>query len=223
MKYIIYIQNVYGNATGSHLALRAVAKETGDPLKRKWLSPWKTPTEIITACGGLMVDREFLARLGRSYGEWSYTCGRSGHGCRGWYEVEYECEDESVTHTALQLSIDNKWSLWTTWGFDGGYDFVEPLFRTMPLFSAIDVKLACWKEIRYGSLLICRDSLGYHVSGEMHTVWDDESKTEHAFRWTRRSVKHMMKQIDHEEDALLKADEWRSKNEPMLDEQESDD
>jgi len=217
--YVLYIQHVYGNATDNHLALRAAAKKTEDPLQRKWLNPWKIPTEILTKCGGLMVDREFVARQ-RGHGDWSYSSGRSGYGCRGWIEVEIEVDDLSVSHTELDLSIDNKWSLWSRWGLDGGYDFVEPLFKCMPIGSVIHTRLACWKEIRYGSFNIFRNKSGWHCAGEMHTCWDDDSMTEHCFDWNRRAVKHVMKQLDHEEDHLLKMDAHRSKTEPMVEDDE---
>jgi len=214
--YILYIQHVYGNATDNHLALRGAAKKTGDPLRRKWLGPWKIPTDILTATGGLMVDREFLAR--HHHGEWSYSSGRCTYGCQCWYEVEIDVEDESVTHTELELTVDNKWSLWSTHMGDHGYDFVEPLFREMPIGSKIAVRLACWKEIRFGSFNIFRNKHGYHVCGEMHTEWDNGSKTEHDFEWIRKSVKHVMKQLDREENELLEMERKRSENETDEDE-----
>lgn len=214
MKYVLYIQSVYGNATDSHLALRAAARERVDPLKRKWIGPWKIPTEILTAAGGLMVDREFLCR-NHGYGEWHYTRGRCGYGDMSWYEVEVDVEDTSVTHDHLELAVDNKWSLWSDFGFDHGYGFVDPLIHEMPIGSSLDIRLACWKEIRYGNVAIKRSKAGYEVEGNMYTVWDDDSKTEHDFAWTRLSAKHVIKRINAEEDELLKADKWRSENEPM--------
>jgi hypothetical protein len=222
MEYTLYIQHVYGNATGNHLALRGACKKTEDPLRRRWLDPWHIPTEILTKCGGLMVDREFLCH-GRSHGEWSYRSGRCGYGDKGWIEVEIDVDDLSISHTELELSVDNKWSLWSKWGLDGGYDFIEPLFRAMPIGSQIHTKLACWKEIRYGEFNIFRNKSNWHVCGEMHTCWDDDSRTEHDFDWCRRSVKHVMKQLDDEESTLLEFDEIRSKNAPMVEEDEDED
>lgn len=208
MKYTLFIQHVYGNATDNHLALRGACKTVEDPLRRRWLNPWQVPTEIMTTCGGLMVDREFLAR--RHHGEWSYSSGRTGYGCRGWVEVEVDVGSSVVTHDKLELSVDNKWSLWSSHGLDGGYDFVEPLFRAMPIGAMVDVRLACWKEIRYGHFHIHRNRSGYHVAGEMHTTWDNGSRTEHDFDWVRKSVKHVMARLDVEENELLKLDAWRS-------------
>jgi hypothetical protein len=168
-----------------------------------------------------MVDREFVARQ-RDHGDWSYSSGRTGYGCRGWIEVEIEVEDESVSHTELELSIDNKWSLWSRWGLDGGYDFVELLFKCMPIGSKVTTELACWKEIRYGSFSISRVKKGWTVHGEMHTLWDDESETRLSFYFTRRSVKHVMQQLDLAEDKLLAKDKRRSEIEPMSDDDESD-
>lgn len=207
--YVLYIQHVYGNATGKHLALRAAARETSDPLQRRWMNPWKIPTEILESCGGLMVDREFLA--GKRHTEWNGSVHRVGYGNMSWIQVEHEVEDESVRHSTLNLTVDHKWSLWSRFNLDHGYDFVVPLIKAMPRDSVLGIKLACWKEIRFGEVVITKGEKGYEVGGEMHTVWDDESMTKRDFRWSTRSVSALMRKLDKEEDLLLKEDEERSR------------
>jgi hypothetical protein len=88
--------------------------------------------------------------------------------------------------------------------------------------GCIDVTLACWKENRYGEFRIERTLSAWHVNGEMHTVWDDESQTEQDFSWFTRRLGTVMKWLDREEDTLLKADALRSENEPMQEEEEEE-